>query len=102
MIDKIKKKIGKDQFEFSKHAVDQSIIRRISVREVKEAISNGEIIENYPKDKYGPSCLIFGTTKEIDHYTFSVATRQDQLLRLSLCMNRILRGGSVLRKGNRL
>lgn len=63
MIDKIKKKIGKDQFEFSKHAVDQSIIRRISVREVKEAISNGEIIENYPKDKYGPSCLIFGTTK---------------------------------------
>jgi hypothetical protein len=25
---------------------------------------SGEIIENYPKDKYGPSCLIYGGTKE--------------------------------------
>ncbi len=24
---------------------------------------SGEIIENYPEDKYGPSCLIYGTTK---------------------------------------
>ncbi|MFZ5519103.1 MAG: DUF4258 domain-containing protein [Candidatus Zhuqueibacterota bacterium] len=62
MIEEIQKKIGRDQFEFSKHAVDQSIIRSISVQEVREAILNGEIIENYPKDKYGPSCLILGKT----------------------------------------
>jgi hypothetical protein len=29
-----------------------------------EAISGGsEIIEDYPEDKYGPSCLILGFTK---------------------------------------
>jgi hypothetical protein len=63
-IEEIQQKIRKDQFEFSKHAVDQSIIRNINVQEVREAIFSGEIIEDYPKDKYGPSCLIFGNTSE--------------------------------------
>jgi hypothetical protein len=33
------------------------------VQELKEAIADGAIIERYPDDKYGPSCLIFGRTK---------------------------------------
>ena len=48
----------------SKHAVDQSIIRQISVAEIADAIiSSDEIIEDYPDDKYGPSCLILGFTQ---------------------------------------
>lgn len=62
MIDEIRRKIARDEFEFSKHAVDQTIIRRISVTEIREAMSKGEIIEDYPEDKYGPSCLIHGKT----------------------------------------
>jgi hypothetical protein len=34
------------------------------VAEVEEAIASpSEIIEDYPKDKYGQSCLILGFTK---------------------------------------
>ncbi len=62
MITDIRAKIASGQFEFSQHAVDQSIIRHISVQEVREAIANGQIIEDYPRDKYGPSCLVFGRT----------------------------------------
>ena len=62
MIDEIRAKIANGLFEFSKHAVDQSLLRRISVQELREAIDAGEIIEDYPDDKYGPSCLIFGFT----------------------------------------
>ncbi len=62
MIDEIRTKIAVDEFEFSKHAVDQTIIRRVSVTEIREAIAKGEIIEDYPDDKYGPSCLIYGKT----------------------------------------
>lgn len=62
MIEEIRQKINQGQFEFSRHAVDQSIIRRISVQELREAVATGEIIEDYPDDKYGPSCLIFGFT----------------------------------------
>ena len=61
----IQSKILQRQYEFSKHAVDQSIIRDISVAEMEEAISGRcEIIEDYPDDKYGPSCLILGFTED--------------------------------------
>ena len=62
MFQKILQKILEGQFEFTRHAVDQSLIRHISVQELREAIANGEIVEDYPEDKYGPSCLIFGFT----------------------------------------
>ncbi len=58
----LREKVRADRFEFSKHATDQSIKRDISVQEAKEATFDGEIIEDYPDDKYGPSCLIFGRT----------------------------------------
>lgn len=64
MIDDIRIKVLGGLFEFSKHAVDQSISRRIRVDEIGEVIETGEIIEDYPNDKYGPSCLIFGMTLE--------------------------------------
>ncbi|MDZ7264150.1 MAG: DUF4258 domain-containing protein, partial [candidate division KSB1 bacterium] len=60
MIDDIRAKFLYDQFEFSKHATDQSILREIRVEEIRQAIASGEIIEDYPQDKYGPSCLILG------------------------------------------
>jgi hypothetical protein len=63
MISEIRQKIAAGEFEFSRHAVDQSILRRISVQELREAISSGELIEDYSDDKYGPSCLVLGYTR---------------------------------------
>lgn len=63
MIDELRSKIAANQFEFTKHALDQSILRGITVQELREAIATGEVIEDYPEDKYGPSCLVFGLTK---------------------------------------
>jgi hypothetical protein len=57
IIDDIREKIASGQFEFSQHTVDQSIVRHISIQELREAIAVGEVIEDYPDDKYGPSCL---------------------------------------------
>ncbi len=62
LIEGIRRKVVQNQFEFSQHAVDLAIIRRISVREVREAIVGGQVIEDYPDDKYGPSCLVLGFT----------------------------------------
>ncbi|MGB7201595.1 MAG: DUF4258 domain-containing protein [Pyrinomonadaceae bacterium] len=58
MIDAIRLKVASGNYEFSRHAVDQSILRNISIGELAESIENGTIIEDYPDDKYGPSCLI--------------------------------------------
>lgn len=62
MIDEIRHKFVENRFEFSQHAVDVSILRHIAVQEIQEAIAAGEVIEDYPEDKYGPSCLILGMT----------------------------------------
>jgi len=61
-VEQIRHKVETDQFEYSQHAVDQSILRHISVQELREAMASGEIIEDYPEDKYGTSCLILGWT----------------------------------------
>jgi hypothetical protein len=64
LINEIRQKPESDRFEFSRHTVDQSIRRHVSVQEMREAIANGEVIEEYPEDKYWPSYLILGTTSE--------------------------------------
>jgi hypothetical protein len=64
MLEDIRRKVKLRQYELSKHAVDQSIRRDIRVVEIEEAIfGQSEIIENYPEDKYGATCLILGHTK---------------------------------------
>src|SRR5947199_8563636 len=63
-IDEIRQKIADSRFELSKHATDQTLLRGIRVQEIQEAIAGGEIIEDYPNDKYGPSCLILGFTRK--------------------------------------
>ena len=64
MLEEIQTKMLLRQYEFSKLPVDQSIIRDIEIAEIEEAISGTmELVEDYPRDKYGPSCLILGFTK---------------------------------------
>ena len=67
MIDEIRKRFCSQQYEYSLHAADQSILRRIARREVEEAMETADIIEDYPTDKYGPSCLILVGPPMGDH-----------------------------------
>jgi hypothetical protein len=60
----IQDKVRKRQYFWRQHAIERSIEREITEDEVTEVILNGEIIEEYPEDKYGPSCLIFGRTRQ--------------------------------------
>jgi Domain of unknown function (DUF4258) len=64
MIELIRELFRRREYEYSLHALDQSILRRISTREIEEAVEDGEIIEDYPADEYGPSCLILGFTSD--------------------------------------
>ncbi|MBZ5564478.1 MAG: DUF4258 domain-containing protein [Acidobacteriia bacterium] len=66
------------EYEYALRAVDQSILKHITRREVEAAVASGEIILNYPTDKYGPSCLIFGLTSAGRplHIQCTHATRQ--------------------------
>jgi hypothetical protein len=58
----IKDRICLRDYRFSDHAVKRMIIRSIDRVEIEDAVLSGEIIEEYPDDKYSPSCLIYGQT----------------------------------------
>jgi hypothetical protein len=61
----IQRKFASVKWVYTKHAVGESAIERgIWSYEVEEAIGRGKIIEDYPTDKYGPSCLILGWEKK--------------------------------------
>lgn len=62
-ISKIQKKIRKAEYRFSDHAIKRMIQRSIERLEIEEAVMAGEVIENYPTDKYSPSCLVCGKSK---------------------------------------
>lgn len=64
LIGGIREKVARKEFEFSEHALIKGALRNISREEILEAITAGEVIEDYPQDKYGPSCLILGFTAE--------------------------------------
>jgi hypothetical protein len=59
----IQDKIEKGKYRFSDHAVKRMIGKNVDRHEIEEAILTGEIIEEYPHDKYSASCLIYGKTK---------------------------------------
>jgi len=62
-IEGIRDKISIGEYRFSDHAVKRMIKRSIDRMEIVETVLSGEIIEEYPDDKYSPSCLIYGKTK---------------------------------------
>lgn len=62
-ISAIKSKIRTGEYRYSDHAVKKMISRNIDRKETEDAVSAGEIIEEYPDDKYSPSCLVYGKTK---------------------------------------
>ena len=64
MINNIRKCIVTGNYRLTIHAFERCVERGISPEEIKDIILTGEIIEDYPKDKYGPSCLICGNTKK--------------------------------------
>jgi len=51
---------AKQSILYTDHAVKKMHIeaRMIMISEVEDVIQNGEIIENYPEDKRGHSCLL--------------------------------------------
>jgi hypothetical protein len=60
----IREAIKQEEHRYTVHAQIQMAERHITSLEITEALLNdtAEIIEDYPDDKYSPSCLIYGVT----------------------------------------
>ncbi len=58
-IEQIRKTVADSQTNWQRHALTRMLERNISRDDVKNVISKGEIIEEYPNDYPLPSCLMF-------------------------------------------
>jgi hypothetical protein len=61
-IEEIRLDLQAGTFKLTDHALKRMVERNISAQEIKEAGTNAFVIEDYPSDKYSPSCLILGFT----------------------------------------
>ena len=59
----IKEQVSTGNYELKLHAVERASLRGIDPLEIKEALLNGEILEEYPDDKRGRSCLVYGKSR---------------------------------------
>ena len=63
-IEEIRENVQIGKYRFSDHAIKRMLKRSIDRSEIVDVIMSGEIIEDYPDDKYSPSFLIYGKTQE--------------------------------------
>jgi hypothetical protein len=64
LIESIKDQVRAGGYRFTVHGFERCTERGISPNEIEDVILIGEIIESYPEDKYGPSCLIWCRTRD--------------------------------------
>jgi len=72
---------AKENLIFTEHAVDEMIAeeKMISKDEVRHVIFRGEIIEDYPQDKRGHSCLVFAMTSKMQAVHIVCSPKEDYL-----------------------
>ena len=61
-LDQIKRTIRNQAIKLSFHAYEEAFAEHISVGEIREALLNGTIVEDYATHRRGPCCLVHGRT----------------------------------------
>ena len=74
--------LQRGDFEFSRHAFKRTVERNISEQEIMQIAESAIIIEEYPDDKYSPSCLIFGTTKTNRPLHLQVSMQESAIVKI--------------------
>lgn len=56
----IKERVKKNEYLYTLHADEERRNEGLSIAQVEQALLNGRILEDYPHDPRGPSCLVYG------------------------------------------
>ncbi len=59
-LDEIRQRLANGQYRLSDHALTRLVERNIAAETIRQAGAQAELIEDYPADKYSPSCLLLG------------------------------------------
>jgi hypothetical protein len=62
-LEQVRNQLAAGEFEFSRHALKRIVERNIGDQEIRQAGQHATRIEDFPDDKYSPSCLLLGFTQ---------------------------------------
>lgn len=60
----IRRVVASNRYEISQHAERERRNDGLSLADIEHAVQTGEIIEAYPDDPRGASCLVFGRARD--------------------------------------
>jgi hypothetical protein len=81
-LERVRSQLSTGEFEFSRHALKRVVERNIGDQEIREAGLHATIIEDYPDDKYSPSCLLLGFTKTGRPLHIQVSLAETELVKI--------------------
>jgi len=79
---KICRQLASGEFEFSRHAFRRAVERNISEAEIRQAGTRAILVEDYPDDKYSPSCLLLGFTQAERPLHLQVSYADSELVKI--------------------
>ena len=81
-LEQVRSQLAAGEFEFSRHAVKRVVERNIGDQEIRQAGEQANIIEDYPDDKYSPSCLLLGFTQTGRPLHVQVSLAETELVKI--------------------
>ena len=81
-LQEVQSQLSTGEFEFSRHALKRVVERNIGDQEIRQAGMQANIIEDYPDDKYSPSCLLLGFTKTGRPLHIQVSLAETELVKI--------------------
>ena len=64
ILEHVRAQVETDNYEFSLHAEHEREDEHILTKELEQSVMSGELLEDYPDDPRGHSCLILGFTQD--------------------------------------
>ncbi|MBI4870453.1 MAG: DUF4258 domain-containing protein [Candidatus Riflebacteria bacterium] len=81
-ISELQLELGQGQYSLSRHALRRLVERNIPAASIREAGANAELIEDYPDDKFSPSCLLLGFTRTGQPLHLQVSRSPNPMVRI--------------------
>ena len=63
ILEHIREQVTTENYEFSLHAEHEREDEHILVEELEQSVRSGQLLEDYPDDPRGHSCLVLGFTE---------------------------------------
>lgn len=85
----IKQNISNGDYELSLHADEERFAEGLTIEHVEVALRSPELLEDYPDDPRGESCLVLGYSNQQPVHVVCGMTRQKKLLIITVYLPRL-------------